>query len=71
MLAFEGVDWAVVEHQDNWFPPSARPWPEASIKLFQQRDEVCAPLRRRGVHDEFTARRVERADDRDLARLTW
>lgn len=68
---FRGVDWAVVEHQDNWFPPPARSWPEASIKLFQQRDEVRAPLRGRGVHDEFTARRVEHADDRDLTRLTW
>src|SRR5713101_2760603 len=64
-----GVDRAVVEDQDDGLCGVSGPRPIEWVEVLQQGDEVGAALGWTAMHDQGAGGMVERADERQLARL--
>lgn len=67
---FAGVDWAVILDEHDRLGGLSRRGTVEPIKLFEMGDEVATALGSAGMHDELAGRVIERAQHRDLLRLS-
>ena len=71
MREFAGVDWAIILDEHDRLGGLSRCRTVEPIKLFEMGDEVATALGSAGMQDELAGPGIERAQHRDLLRLSW